>query len=639
MASNATYIGGLKVGTTSNAIERVGDVVIYSGGSNQSIRIGHRGAEVTSMEVRSNSDLLMGADLYGNQMQASYLEMRMGDVTSMGAPSEVMTALAYEAGAASNHTFLMGEIGGIENWTAGIPNGMFSVKYNASNSVFGSNVTVLGPTQLSNLDVQGNLTVYGTTEFVGPFSFNDLTVAGTTDLQGPVTLSNVTITGTADLQGPFSLCNITVTNASHLNTLAVSGATSLSNDLVVYGKTSLSNNAFMSSNLTVLGATSLSNNVNVYGQATFSSNLRVLGSLETTTINYAYSNVTTYTSEQVNSNLTVLGSTNLSSNLNVSGPTTLNVASAIDLTVNNVTAMLGNATVYGGFTAAGIATLNSNLTVYGPTSLQGPIALSNAVTAYGAATFNDRVTLCNIAAPGPSTVMTNSSGLSALGVRADGTTYISSVAPNILTSGDNTAIPATGSNARPLYLFGSNISYESRFGPHWMKTRNVQIGGATLAASNVLTVVGNASIGALYSNVPAPANSLIVSSNVGIGTSNPQFPLHVLSTGSNNISIFSAGDISALSDARLKTDVRVIENALDKMDAVHGYTFRWVRDAETSGQRSAGVIAQEVEQVLPEVVNVDPITGDRHVAYANMSALLIQAIKELKDRVARLEAQ
>jgi hypothetical protein len=81
----------------------------------------------------------------------------------------------------------------------------------------------------------------------------------------------------------------------------------------------------------------------------------------------------------------------------------------------------------------------------------------------------------------------------------------------------------------------------------------------------------------------------------------------------------------------------LIEGALDKMDTVHGYTFRWLRDAETSGQRSAGVIAQEVEQVLPEVVNVDPVTGDRHVAYANMSALLIQAVKELKERVVRLE--
>jgi hypothetical protein len=143
---------------------------------------------------------------------------------------------------------------------------------------------------------------------------------------------------------------------------------------------------------------------------------------------------------------------------------------------------------------------------------------------------------------------------------------------------------------------------------------------------------------------PMECTSTFQASNIGIGTSNPIFPLHVHTTGSNNISIYSAGDISALSDARLKTDVQVIEDALDKMDSVHGYTFRWVRNGESSSssssthvQRSAGVIAQEVELVLPEVVNIDPITGDRHVAYANMSALLIQAIKELKERVVRLE--
>jgi hypothetical protein len=175
---------------------------------------------------------------------------------------------------------------------------------------------------------------------------------------------------------------------------------------------------------------------------------------------------------------------------------------------------------------------------------------------------------------------------------------------------------------------------------------NVQVGGGTRTALNTMTIVGNASIGEAYSQVAAPNNSLIVSSNVGIGTSNPIFPMHVHTTGSNNISIYSAGDISALSDARLKTDVQVIEDALDKMDTVHGYTFRWVRNGESSSSsssssthvlRSAGVIAQEVELVLPEVVNIDPITGDRHVAYANMSALLIQAIKELKERVVRLE--
>jgi hypothetical protein len=127
---------------------------------------------------------------------------------------------------------------------------------------------------------------------------------------------------------------------------------------------------------------------------------------------------------------------------------------------------------------------------------------------------------------------------------------------------------------------------------------------------------------------------------VGAVSRNTSYPIHVQTTGLNNISIYSAGDIAALSDAKFKTDLQVIDGALDKMDLIHGYTFKWIRDKDNiESKRSAGVIAQELETVLPEVVGIDPETGDRNVSYGNMNALLIQAIKELKERVIRLEAQ
>jgi hypothetical protein len=154
-----------------------------------------------------------------------------------------------------------------------------------------------------------------------------------------------------------------------------------------------------------------------------------------------------------------------------------------------------------------------------------------------------------------------------------------------------------------------------------------------------LGTVGNYSVEYGASNSVFNSNVTVLG-NIGIGLSNSAYPLHITSTGANNISIYSSGDISALSDARLKTDMKVIGNALDKIDEVHGYTFRWIKDADSMPtSRNAGVIAQEIERALPEVVTVDPITGDRHVAYANLSALLIQAIKELKERVIALESK
>lgn len=90
--------------------------------------------------------------------------------------------------------------------------------------------------------------------------------------------------------------------------------------------------------------------------------------------------------------------------------------------------------------------------------------------------------------------------------------------------------------------------------------------------------------------------------------------------------VISNGDITAFSDIRLKTNIEKIENALDKVCQLSGYTY------DMNNKRSTGVIAQEVEQVLPEVVQ-DREDGYKTVAYGNMIGLLIEAIKELKEEI------
>ena len=90
--------------------------------------------------------------------------------------------------------------------------------------------------------------------------------------------------------------------------------------------------------------------------------------------------------------------------------------------------------------------------------------------------------------------------------------------------------------------------------------------------------------------------------------------------------VISSGDITAFSDIRLKTNIEKIENALDKVCQLSGYTY------DMNNKRSTGVIAQEVEKVLPEVVQ-DREDGYKTVAYGNMIGLLIEAIKELKEEI------
>jgi hypothetical protein len=84
-------------------------------------------------------------------------------------------------------------------------------------------------------------------------------------------------------------------------------------------------------------------------------------------------------------------------------------------------------------------------------------------------------------------------------------------------------------------------------------------------------------------------------------------------------------NVTATSDERLKTDIRNIENALDKVMQLRGVLFTRIQD----GVADTGVIAQEILQVLPEAVKLGA-NGYYAVAYGNIVGLLIEAIKELK---------
>ena len=98
----------------------------------------------------------------------------------------------------------------------------------------------------------------------------------------------------------------------------------------------------------------------------------------------------------------------------------------------------------------------------------------------------------------------------------------------------------------------------------------------------------------------------------------------------------ATGDVTAYSDRSLKDDVRPITDALDKVDQINGVTF--VRNDMDSGARKTGVIAQDVEAVLPEVVSTDE-NGIKSVAYGNMVGLLIEAVKELRKEVKTLKGE
>ncbi|MGV6809733.1 MAG: tail fiber domain-containing protein [bacterium] len=116
------------------------------------------------------------------------------------------------------------------------------------------------------------------------------------------------------------------------------------------------------------------------------------------------------------------------------------------------------------------------------------------------------------------------------------------------------------------------------------------------------------------------------SQNIGIGIASPTETLHVVGN------ILATGTVTP-SDERLKKDIKPVENALAKVMQLQGVTYKWKNPdslkADTDTQ--LGLIAQQVEKVIPEVVETaNDAQGSKSVSYASLVALLIESTKALK---------
>jgi hypothetical protein len=96
----------------------------------------------------------------------------------------------------------------------------------------------------------------------------------------------------------------------------------------------------------------------------------------------------------------------------------------------------------------------------------------------------------------------------------------------------------------------------------------------------------------------------------------------------------NAANFNTTSDATLKTNVETLTGSLDAVKSLRGVSFDWIEN----GNSEVGVIAQEVEAVLPDVVSTND-QGIKSVKYGNMVALLIEAMKEQQAQIDELKAQ
>jgi len=163
--------------------------------------------------------------------------------------------------------------------------------------------------------------------------------------------------------------------------------------------------------------------------------------------------------------------------------------------------------------------------------------------------------------------------------------------------------------------------------------------GVTSTTSQ-LTLTGDASAG------DAPIITMVAGvdgAKVGIGTDSPSDELYVIGD------ITATGAITELSSLKYKTNINQLSDALEKVSNLRGVNYTWRTDEypemKLSDDQQVGLIAEEVEKVIPQLVHSDN-NGEKSINYSKLSAVLIEAIKdqqklirELSKRVEELEEE
>ena len=540
-----------------------------------------------------------------------------------GAASNTKTITIGAAADSNNRVIIKGLVGNSTVGVLPLANGVslgntthqwdvVGRKGNFSNTVAAGNTTVTGFMKASGeveggsldingvADISGKLDLHAGANVAGAINHTSgiLTVTGATALNGGLTMDTNKFTvadtsGNVGTAGTLAVAgNTTITSAQQANAtvaaLKVTGGILALKDI----KTAANGN---------FGYVNITSNLDVDVNANIDGNLVVDG---TTTLGDAIGDTIKLTGQVFgNSTVGIIPSANGGSigtntkrwklnttTINASGDIT--ASSDVDVTgqANTSTLRVRSTSTLLGAVNFGNSTINANLS-------------ANSTQSLFAA---DKVVVTDFTASGSVSLPSNT----VLNLATANTADLSVTNSAVFSTGANTTVSFGDGNGRATITF-ANAVFDSTFGP--ANTNINDIGSAALSWRtgyfDTSLVVGNTS-----------ANTTAVLAD----------------------NIYARDDLVASysSDENLKDNIVVLDEALNRVESISGYSFDWnskVGDYR-EGTPDYGVLAQEIENILPNAVTTNG-RGYKTVSYNAVIPLLVEAIKELSAKVDRMQAE
>ena len=442
------------------------------------------------------------------------------------------------------------------------------------------------------------------------------------DIRSPVSTGQTAlyVQGDVRITGDLNLDDVTLDDATIQNLTVTEALNVTSPGISTFGGyVDINNSVDISNNLNVVGLTTLGGYVDINANADFSGTINVVG-LST-----------------LGGYVDINNSVDISGSLNVSGIATIASVSIVGAALSSLVvtgiSTLAIVDINGGdIEVSNVDTVDLNVTgisTLGTVRISSGIitATSGIVTYYG-----DGSNLTGLAASPTLQTVLNTGNTSTIGMSISGvitaTTFVGNGSGltgvgigstgSINTSGIVTASAFFGNGSG---LTGVGIGSTGSINTSGIVTASAFFGngsGLTGAGSTVFNdTTTNQEFFPLFT---ATTSGTITAS--GISTSKLTY-----NPSSGEV---TAVDFNSTSDFNLKTNIHTVNNALETINALRGVSFDW----KETGKGSYGVIAQELEKVLPELVKGnDPKT----VSYSGIIGILIEAVKELKKEVEDLK--